>query len=148
MVEQELITKIKRIGVESGVIEIFYASSDPTIFIEFFDENTGIDHTLEWIQLGKLSHIKESFVIGDIDLGNIKTSSEKEEAIRLLQQQGKEMEPNLIKKAKEYAKEITERAGIPVEVVDELQGEPGLMTVHDQNMWHAGEVLRGIDDDY
>lgn len=148
MVEQELITTIKRIGVESGVIEIFYSSSDPTIFIEFYDEDTGVNHTLDWIQLGKLSHIKESFVIGNIDLGNVKTSEEKDEAVRLLQQQGKVLEPDLIKKAKEYGKEISERAKIPVEVIDELQGEPGVMTVHQQNMGHASEVLRGIDDDY
>ena len=112
------------------------------------DEETGINHTLEWIQLGKLSHIKESFVIGSIDLRNIRTSEEEEEAIRLLWQQGKELEPDLIKKAIEYGKKINERAGIPVEVIDELQGKPGLMAVHQQNKLHAREVLRGIDDDY
>lgn len=148
MVEQELITTIKRIGVESGLIEIFYSSFDPTIFIEFFDEDTGVDYTLELIQLGNLSHIKESYVIRNIDLGNIKTDQEKEEAVKLLLQQGTELEPALIKKAKEYAKEITGRAGIPVEVVDGLQGEPVLMTVHQQNMRHASEILKGIDDDY
>ena len=148
MIEQELITTIKRIGVRSGVIEMFYGSSDPAIYIEFHDEDTGVDYNLDRIQLGKLSHTKEAYVIGNINLESIKTTEEEEEAIKLLLQQGEGMKKELLKKAREYAKEIFERAGIPVEVIDEIQGEPGVMTVHDQNMWHAGEVLRGIDDDY
>ncbi|MGK7379119.1 hypothetical protein ACSFXN_14920 [Planococcus sp. 1R117A] len=58
------------------------------------------------------------------------------------------MKPEFIAKAKAYAEEIRERAGIPVEVIKEIQGEAGVMTEYDQNMWHAREVLRGIDGDY
>lgn len=146
MVEQELITTIKRIGVESGEIGFYYSASDPIIFIEFYDEGTGEDYTLESIKLEELCFIKESNVIGNINLENIKTSEEAEKAKELLYQQGQEMKPVLIQKAKDYAKEITERASIPVEVINDIQGEPSVMTVHARNMWHASEILEGIDD--
>lgn len=148
MVEQELITTIKRLGIESGEIGVFYSSSYPIIFIEFYDEDTGEDHCLEWIKLGELSFIKESIVIGNINLENIKTKDEARKAKVLLYQQGEALKPGLMKKAKEYAKEITRRAGIPVEVLDDIQGEPSVMTVHERNTWHASEVMEGIDDDY
>ncbi|ALS79607.1 hypothetical protein AUO94_13660 [Planococcus kocurii] len=148
MVEQELITTIKRIGVTSGVVEVFYGSSDPLIFIEFNDEDTGVHYVLDTIQLGRLCHIKETYVIGNITLNNIKTSEGEEQAGKLLLQQGEGMKKELLQKTRQYAKEINERAGIPVEVIDEIQGRPGVMTEHDQNMWHAAEVLRGIDDNY
>lgn len=147
MVKQELITTIKRLGIESGKIGIFYSGSDPIIFIEFYDEDTGEDHCLEWIELGELSFIKESNVIGNINLENIKTSDEAKKAKALLYQQGEELKPALLKKAKKYAKEITRRAGIPVEVLADIQGEPSVMTVHERNMWHASEIMEGIEDD-
>ncbi|WP_281862682.1 hypothetical protein [Planomicrobium okeanokoites] len=148
MVEQELITTIKKIGVSSGEVQAFYASSDPLIFIEFYDEDTGVSFTLETVQLGRLCHIKETFVIGNINMDKIKSSAEAKEAVKLLIEQVEGMKSLLLVKAQQYAEEITKRAGIPVYAAEEIQGEPGLMTEHDQNMWHAGEVLRGIDDDY
>ena len=148
MVDQELITTIKRIGVESGVVEIFYSASDPIIFIMFFDEDTGEDYILECIELGELSFIKESKVIGDINLENIKTSDEVGKVKILLQQQGEVLKPYLIKKAKDYAADITMRANISVEVIEDILGEPSVKTVHERNMWHASDVLEGIDDDY
>lgn len=50
-------------------------------------------------------------------------------------------------KAKEFAEEIREQADIPVKVVPRIQGKPDVYTEFDQNMWHAGKVLEGIDDD-
>lgn len=148
MVTQELITTIKRLGIESGVIEVFYASTDPVIMIGFFDEEFGEDFIFERIQLGRLCHIKEAYVIGDINMDKIKSSEVAEKAVKLLLEQGEEMKEDLIQKARQYAKELTERAGIPVDVTDEIQGEPGVMSVHGQNMWHSGEVFMGYDDDY
>lgn len=147
MIEQELIMTIKRIGVTSGEVQVYYASSDPLIFIEFFDEDTGVSFTLETVQQGRLCHIKETYVIGNINMDKIISSAEAEEAVKLISEQGEGMKSNLLVKARKYAEEITKRAGIPVYVTEEIQGKPGLMTEHDQNMWHAGEVLRGIDDD-
>ena len=148
MVNQELITTIKRLGIESGKIGIFYSASDPIIFIMFYDEEIGEDYILECIELGELSFIKESNVMGDINLESIKTNDEAIKAKTLLYQQGEVLKPEFIKKAKAYAKEITQRTGIPVEVPRDIQGEPSVMTVHERNMWHASEVLQGFDDDY
>lgn len=152
MIRQENITTIKRLGVESGTVEIWCLAESPRVIIEFVDEDSpgdlGVDFILENIELGELCFIKESRVIGGIDLERVKTSEEEEIVTRLLTEQIEKMKPELIAKARAYAEEIRERAGIPVEVVEEIQGEPGVMTEYQQNMWHASEVLRGIDDDY
>lgn len=152
MIRQENITTIKRLGVESGTVEIKCDFNSPNVYIEFVDENSpgglDVDFTLEHIELGELCFIKESRVIGGIDLGSVKTSEEEEIVTKLLNEEVEKMKPELLVKAKAYAKEIEERAGIPVEVVEEVQGEPGVLTEHAQNMMHAREVFRGIDDDY
>lgn len=152
MIRQENITTIKRLGVESGTVEIKCLLQSPDLIIKFGDENSpgdlDVDFILEHIELGEFCFIKESRAIGGIDLERIKTSEDEEKAIRLLNEEIQKMKPELISKAKAYAQEIRERAGIPVEVIEEIQGEPGFMTEYDQNMWHASEVLRGIDDDY
>ncbi|MDN3451843.1 hypothetical protein QMA09_16760 [Planococcus sp. APC 3906] len=152
MIRQENITTIKRLGVESGTVEILCLSESPRVIIEFVDENSpgdlDVDFILEDIELGEPCFIKESRVIGGIDLHSVKTSEEEETVTRLLNEEVRKMKPELIAKAKAYAEEIRERAGIPVEVVEEIQGEPGVMTEYAQNMWHAREVMRGIDDDY
>ena len=82
MIKQELFTKIKLIGVESGIIEIYYASFgfDPAIVINFYDEDRGVDYLLDSINLGDFSPIKESYMIGEFELNRIKNS---EEAIRV-----------------------------------------------------------------
>ncbi|MBT2583808.1 hypothetical protein [Planococcus sp. ISL-109] len=148
MMPQENITAIKRLGVQSGEVEIICLPQDPMVIIGFLDLDTGVDFTLENIELGEMCFIKESRMIGDVNLERIKTSEEADKATRLLTEEVEKMKPELITKAKAYAEEIRERAGIPVEVIEDIQGEPGVMTEHDQNMWRAGEVLRGIDDDY
>lgn len=152
MIRQENITTIKRLGVESGTVEILCLSESPRVIIEFVDENSpgdlDVDFILEDIELGEPCFIKESRVIGGIDLHSVKTSEEEETVTRLLNEEVRKMKPELIAKANAYAEEIRERAGIPVEVVEEIQGEPGVMTEYAQNMWHAREVMRGIDDDY
>lgn len=148
MVRQEYITTIKRLGVESGVVEIICTFQNPVIIIEFSDLDTGVDFTLDYIELGQFDFIKESRVIGSINLSRIKTSEEAALAKKLLTEEVESMKSALIEKARAYAKEIKERAGIPVEAIEEIQGEPGVMTVFEHNMNHAREVLRGIDDDY
>ena len=150
MIQQELFTKIKLIGVESGVITINYGSSDfnPCIVIDFNDEDTGVDYLLDSIMLGEFNLIKESYIMGEFDLSRIKNSEEAEAVKKQLIDKGKKIESELVAKAKEFAEEIRERADIPVKVVPRIQGKPDVYTEFDQNMWHAGQVLEGIDDDY
>jgi hypothetical protein len=150
MIRKELFTKIRLIGVESGTIEIKYGSSefDPIIAIEFYDEDTGVEYLLDSINLGEFSPIKESFVIGEFDLSRIKNSSEADAVNKLLIKKGKEIELELVARAKKLAQEISQRAGIQVRVIAKLQGKPEVYTEFDQNMWHASQVLKGIDDDY
>lgn len=152
MIRQENITTIKRLGVKSGQVEIRFLFKSPTLVIEFVDENSSgdldVDFILEDIELGEICFAKEARAIGGINLERVKTSNEAEKAIRLFNEEVEKMKPVLIAKAKAYAEEIRERTGIPVEVIEEIQGEPGVMTESVQNMIHAGEVLRGIDDDY
>lgn len=152
MIPQENITTIKRLGIESGTVGIWCSPQRPSVIIEFMDEESyagmDVDFILEEITLGEMCFIKEARVIGDVNLENIKTSAEVEKAKKLLGEEVKKMKPEFITKAKAYVKEIKERAGIPVQLIEEIQGEPGVMTEYDENMWHAGETLRGIDDDY
>lgn|GEM_PF-4763500 len=152
MIRQVNITTIKRLGVESGAIEIAYLAQSSSLIIAFVDENSpgdlDVDFILEYIELGESSFIKESRVIGGIDLERIKTSEEKKIVTKLLNEEVEKMKPELFVKAKAYAKEIKERAGIPVEVIEEVRGEPGILTEYEQNMMHAKEVFREIDDDY
>ncbi len=148
MIQQENITKIKRLGIESGEIEIWCHSQSSSVSIQFVAIDSDTFFTLEDVELGEMCFIKESRVIGGVNLGSIKTSEEAEKAVRLLNEEIGKMLPELIVKAHMYAEEISERAGIPVEVIEEICGEPEVMTEYDQNMWHAREVLRGIDDDY
>jgi hypothetical protein len=58
------------------------------------------------------------------------------------------MRSELVAKAKELADEITQRAGIPIKVIPRLKGTPHVATEFNNNMWHASQVLKGIDDDY
>ncbi|MEK5233847.1 hypothetical protein MHB42_19315 [Lysinibacillus sp. FSL K6-0232] len=150
MIGIELFTRIKLLGIESGVIEFHYASSDfiPVILIEFYDEDTGFDYLLESIMLGEFCPTKESYVIGDINLDRIKNSDDAKMVEKLLVEKGKNMEVELASKAKKYAQEIRERSGIPVEINPQLKGSPEVATEYDQNMWHASQVLGGIYDDY
>ncbi|MEK4715726.1 hypothetical protein [Sporosarcina sp. FSL K6-5500] len=150
MIRQELFTEIKLIGVESGIISINYASSGfiPCIIIDFNDEDTGVGCLLDSIMLGEFSSIKESYFIGEFDLNRIKNSEDIEVVKKQLIDQGKKIEPELVAKAKEFAKKIRERASISVKVVPRIQGKPYVYTEFDRNMWHAGQVLEGIDDDF
>jgi hypothetical protein len=146
LIQQELFTKIKLIGVESGVIEIEYLGTD--VEIGFYDEDTGVSAGLYSIKLGEFSFIKESYVVGEFDLSRIKNSEDAEAVKKQLMDKGKKMEFVLVAKAKELAEEITKRAGIPVKVVPRLQGTPIVTTEFENNMWHASQVFEGIDDDY
>ncbi|MFK8794970.1 hypothetical protein ACWNS2_16140 [Planococcus plakortidis] len=152
MIPQENITTLKRLGVESGKVGIRCLAQNATVIIEFFDEEStagiDVDFILEEIELAEMCFIKEAKVIGGVNLERIKTSEEAEKVERLLTEKIEKMMPELIIKAKAYAQEVRERAGIPVEVVDDFSLGLGVMTEHDRSMWHAGEVLRGIDDDY
>lgn len=65
---------------------------------------------------------------------------------KLLIEKGKEIELEVVAKAKELAKEISERAGIPVRVIPRLQGNPKVYTEFEQNMWNVSQILEGIDD--
>lgn len=125
MVEKELITTIKRIGITSGELQVFYASSDSLIFFEFYDEYTGVSFTLETIQLSRLCHIKETYVIGNINMDTISSSAQAEDAVKLLIEQGEGMKSELLVKARQYAEAITKRVGIPVYAAKEIQGKPG-----------------------
>ncbi|MBO0588887.1 hypothetical protein [Sporosarcina sp. E16_8] len=146
MIQQELFTDIKLIGVESGIISISYESLDflPGISIDFYDEDTGVEGLLDSIMLGEFSPTKESYVMGDFDLNRIKNSEEAEVIKKQLNDKGKRMEPELVAKAEEFAKEIRERAGISVKVIPGIQGKPDVYTISDQNNWHADQVLAGI----
>lgn len=143
---KELFSRIKLIGVKSGVIEIEF--SETNIIIGFYDEDTGITANLYSIQLGEYSFIKESYEIGKCDLSRIKDSEEAKVARKLLMDKGNRKKSELITKANELAEEITNRAGIPVKVIPRLQGTPFVATEFDNNMWIASQVLQGIDDDY
>ena len=135
MIQQELFTKIKLIGVESGIIEIEYLDTD--IEISFYDKVTGVSAGLYSIKLGEFSFIKESYVVGEYDLSRIKNSEDAEAVKKQLMDKGKKWEHELVVKAKELAKEITQRAGIPVKVFPRLQGTPDVTIEFDNNMWHA-----------
>lgn len=150
MIGKELFTRIKLLAIESGVVEISYASSDfiPVMLIEFYDEDSGFDYVLESIILGEFCPTKESYKIGDFDLSRIKNRNEAKMAKKLLTEKGEKMKSELVFKAKILAQEIRERAGIPIEVIPKLKGNPEIATEYDQNMWHAGQVLGGIYDDY
>ncbi|MFE8698261.1 hypothetical protein ACFYKT_18215 [Cytobacillus sp. FJAT-53684] len=150
MIGIEFFTKIKLLGIESGVVEFSYASSDfvPVILIEFYDEDTGFNYVLESIILGEFCPTKESYIIGDFNLSRIKNSDGAKMAKKLLVEKGKTMEIELVSKAKKFAQEIRERSGIPVEVIPKLKGSPEVATEYDQNMCNAGQVLGGIFDDY
>lgn len=71
---RELLSKIKRIGITSGVIEIplYSDDTDHIISFDFYDEDTGVDCALESISLVEFSSIKESNVVGEFDLKRIK----------------------------------------------------------------------------
>jgi len=139
---QELYTKIKLIGVESGVIEISYSGTH--IGIDFYDEDTGVSDRLHSIELVKYSCINESYV----NLDRIKNSEEAKSVERQLRDKGNKMRSQLVAKAKEMAAEITKRAGIPVKVIPRLQGTPYVATEFENNMDTARDVFAGIDDDY
>ena len=146
MIQQELYTRIKLIGVESGVIEISYSGIH--IGINFYDEDTGVSAELYSVELGEFSFIKESYVIGEFDLSHIKNSEDAEAAKKLLMDKGNNMKSELIAKAKEMAEEITKRAAIPVKVMPRLQGTPYVATEFEKNMEIARDIFAGIDDDY
>lgn len=150
MIEKEFFSRIKLIGVESGIIEIYYASSGfaPVIAINFYDEDTGVDYLLDSIFLGEFSPTKESYVIGEINLSRIKNSKDADMAKKLLFEKGKEIELAIVARANELAHEISERASINVKVNPRIQGKPEVVTEFDQKMWHASQVLECIDDDY
>jgi hypothetical protein len=82
MIQKELFTKIKLIGIESGVIEIEYCET--AIGIDFYDEDTGISANLYTIELAEFSFIKESYVIGDLNLSRIKNREDAKIARRQL----------------------------------------------------------------
>lgn len=142
MIQQELYTRIKLIGVESGVIEISYSGTH--IGIDFYDEDTGISARLHSIELVKSSIINESYV----NLDRIKNSEEAKSVERRLMDKGIKMKSEVIAKAKQLAEEITKLAGIPVKVIPKLQGTPYVATELENNMEIARNVFAGIDDDY
>lgn len=146
MIPKELLTKIKLIGVESGVIEIEYCET--CILIAFYDEDTGVFANLYSIELGKFSFIKESYVIGDFVLSRIKNSEDAKAAQKILMDKGNKRNSELVTKAKEFAEEISQLAGIPVKVIPTLIGTPSVSTEFDNNMRHASLVFNGLDDDY
>ncbi|MCM3390241.1 hypothetical protein M3649_19265 [Ureibacillus chungkukjangi] len=150
MIGVELFTRIKLLGIKSGVIELSYASSDfvPVILIEFYDEDTGYSYFLESVTLGEFCPTKESYKIGDFNLSRIKNSDDANLVKKLLVEKSKKMETDLVSKANEFAQEIRERAGITVKVLPKLKGSPEVATEYDLNMWHARQVLGGIYDDY
>ncbi|MFZ3579993.1 hypothetical protein [Virgibacillus sp. DJP39] len=67
---------------------------------------------------------------------------------KLLLNKVKDMEVQLISRAKELAKEISEKTGVSVKVDHEIKGEPQVVTEFDINMSIAREALSGIDNDY
>lgn len=142
LIQQELYTRIKLIGVDSGVIEISY--SETNIAIDFYDEDTDVSARLYSIELVKSSFINESYV----NLDCIKNSEEAKAIEKQLMDKGNKMKSELVAKAKELAEEITKRAGIPVKVIPRLQGTPYVATEFQNNMEIARDVFAGIDDDY
>ena len=142
LIQQELYTRIKLIGVESGVIEISYSGTH--IGIDFYDEDTGVSARLHSIELVKSSFINESYV----NLDRIKNSEEAKSVERQLMDKGNKMKSELLAIAKELAEEITKRAGIPVKVIPRLRGTPYVATEFENNMDIARDVFAGIDDDY
>lgn len=58
------------------------------------------------------------------------------------------MEVQLVNRAKEQAKEISEKSGVHVKVDPKIKGEPLVHTEFKINMSIAREALSGIDDDY
>ena len=147
---RELLSKAKRIGIESGVIEIrlYSDETDHVICFDFYDEDTNVDCALESISLVEFNSIKESNVVGEFDLKYIKNSEEANKVKKLLLNKVKDMEVQLISRAKELAKEISEKTGVIVKVDNEIKGEPQVVTEFDINMSIAREALSGIDDDY
>jgi hypothetical protein len=146
MILQPLLSKIRRIGVDSGVITIEFCET--AIVIHFFDEDSNVFETLYSIELGEFCFIKESNVIGEFNLSCIKNSEEAKAAEKLLKSKGIKKKSELVAKANELASEIIKMAGIPVKVIPRIKGNPYVSTVFDNNMWHARQVLQGIDDDY
>ena len=142
LIQQELYTRIKLIGVESGVIEIGY--SETNIAIDFYDEDTDVSARLYSIELVKSSFINESYV----NLDRIKNSEEAKAIEKQLLEKGNKMKSELVAKVNELAEEITKRAGIPVKVIPRLQGTPYVATEFEKNMDIARDVFAGIDDDY
>ncbi|MFE1243438.1 hypothetical protein ACFW35_04830 [Fictibacillus sp. NPDC058756] len=147
---RELLSKVKRIGIESGVIEIrlYSDETDHFIYFNFYDEYTNVDSALESISLVEFNSIKESNVVGEFDLEHIKNSKEANKVKKLLLNKVKDMEVQLISRAKELAKEISEKTGVSVIVDNDIKGEPQVVTEFDINMSIAREALRGIDYDY
>jgi hypothetical protein len=147
---RELLSKIKRIGIESGVIEIRLNSDDTDhiICFDFYDEDTGVDCALETISLVEVSSIIESNVVGEFDLKRLKNREEANIVKMLLLKKVKDMEVQLVKRAKELAKEISEKSGVRVKVDPKIKGEPQVLTEFEINMSIAREALSGIDDDY
>lgn len=136
MIQQELFNRIRNIGVKSGVIEICYSGDIRQVIGFSFDAGyTGFsyDSYLDSIELGEFC---------------VKNDDEATKVEQLLIEKGKKMEPELIARANELAEEIRKRAGIPVKVIPRLQGKPKVWTEFDLNMWHADQVLTGIDPDW
>jgi hypothetical protein len=147
---RELLSKVKRIGIESGVIEIRLYSGDTDHFIcfDFYDKDSGVDCALESISLVEFSSIKESNVVGEFDLKRIKSSEEAIKVEKLLLKKVKDMEVQLVSRAKELANEISEKSGVRIKVDPKIKGEPYVHTELEINMSIARDALRGIDDDY
>jgi hypothetical protein len=66
----------------------------------------------------------------------------------LLLKKVKDMEVELVSRAKELANEISEKSGVRVKVVPKIKGELYVHTEFEINMSIARDALLGIDVDY
>lgn len=140
----DLFSMIRRFGITSGELSI-HVSSDgmgPTIWYDFYDEETSNNCLVETIDLENYGEFK------GMDSTLPKTSEDAADIKVIILKKVQSLEPHLIQRAEEIAQELRDKTGIKLTVDREIDNSFRIWTDYDRNMAHAKEVLRGIDNDY
>lgn len=140
----ELFSMIRRYGITAGELSMHISSDGmgPTIWYDFYDEETNNDCLLETIDLTNYGEFKE------MNPNLPKTSEDAAKIKTFLMKKLQPLKPQLIKRAEEIAQELRDKTGIKVMVNKEIHDDFHISTEYERNMAHARKVLRGIDDDY
>lgn len=139
----DLFSMIRRYGITSGELSIHITSdgTGPTIWYDFYDEETNNDCLVETIDLENYGEFKE------MDSNLPKTSEDAAKIKAIILNKLEALEPQLLQRAEEIAQELRDKTSIEVTVNKEIDDSFRISTEYERNMEHARAVLRGIDDD-